>query len=240
MKKSLLAALVLVPALALAQETHKPAKHAVAAPAATATHVEAAKRANENDKKDEKAKEVEEEGPAPFKLWDSQILLNPQVPYGAMLINFGLLLLLFYRFGKAPLAQGLKTRKVSIAAAIENAQKILREARQRSKRYRAKLEKVSGEAEQHKQNQISVGNAEADQIQRGATEKAARLTRDVEFLLEQEKKQSQLDLVRETVEKAAKEAEALLRANVSTADQERLADEFLTKLAADYAKGLPT
>ncbi len=230
MKKLLLATIVLVPTLALAQ-THKPQNvHPVPAPTLSIAHEERGKE----------PAEAEEEGPpGPINWWDNKILNNPQVPYGAMVINFALLVLIYYRFGKKPVAEGLKNRKVSIASAIENAQKILGEAKQRSKKYRAQLEKVEGSAEVAKQNEIAVGQGQSEMILRVADEKAERLKRDVDFILDQEKKQTQLDLVRETVEKAAKEAEELLKKSVSAADQERLAEEFVSKLASDYAKGLP-
>jgi F-type H+-transporting ATPase subunit b len=226
----LLATVVLVPTLALAQ-THKPqAVHPVPAPTLSIAHEERGKE----------PAEAEEEGPpGPIKWWDTQILNNAHVPYGAMLFNFALLVFIYYRFGKKPVAEGLKNRKISIAGAIENAQKILGEARQRAKRYKSKLEKVEADAEEAKLSQVSTGKGDADVIVRNAEEKAARLKRDVDFILEQEKKQTKIDLVRETVEKAAKEAEDMLKKNVSSADQERLAEEFIARLASDYAKGLP-
>lgn len=230
MKKLLVVlALAFSPTLALAQ-THNPHNvHPVPAPSASVAHEEGAKEGGEE----------EESGPGPIKWWDNQLLGNKQAPYGALAINFLLLVFLYYRLGRKPLAEGLKSRKQSIAGAIENAQKILSEAKQRSKKYRAQLEKVEGSAEARKQNEVAIGKGHADAILRTADEKADRLKRDVDFILEQEKKQTQLDLVRETVEKAAKEAEELLKKNVSTADQERLAEEFITKLTADYGKGLP-
>ena len=228
--KLLLATIVLVPTLALAQ-THKPQNvHPVPAPTLSIAHEERGKE----------PAEAEEEGPpGPINWWDNKVLNNPQVPYGAMVINFALLALIYYRFGKKPVAEGLKNRKISIASAIENAQKILSEAKQRSKKYRSKLEKVETDAEDAKASQVSTGKGDAEVIVRNAEEKAARLKRDVEFILDQEQKQTKIDLVRETVEKAAKEAEDLLKKNVSAADQERLAEEFIAKLAADYEKGLP-
>ena len=229
--KKLVLALVLVSGAALAQQPqHHPNKvHPVAAPSASV--------ANEEGKKEE----AEEEGPpADIEWWTSSFLSNPHVSYGAMAINFLILIGIYYRFGKKPLAEGLKDRKKSIASSIENAQKILGEAKQRSKKYKSKLEKVEADAQEAKASQVSTGKGDAEAIVRNAEEKAARLSRDVEFILDQEQKQTQLDLLRETVEKAAKEAEALLRSNVSSADQERLAEEFLSKLQADYAKGFHT
>jgi F0F1-type ATP synthase membrane subunit b/b' len=225
-------ALSLLPASALAQQQHKLSNvHPVPAPSFSAAH----------DEHGKEKPEAEEEGPPADPIWwTTKFLNNPNVSYGAMAINFLILIGIFYRFGRKPLAEGLKDRKKNIATSIENAQKILGEAKQRSKKYKNKLEKVEADAEEAKQSQVSTGKGDAEHIVRNAEEKAARLGRDVEFILEQETKQTQLDLVRETVEKAAKEAEALLKSNVSTADQERLAEEFLSKLQADYAKGFHT
>ena len=233
MKKLFLfvASLMLVSGVALAQQHHPNNVHPVPAPSLSVAH----------DERGKEPAEAEEEGPpAPIEWWSTSFLNNPRISYGAMAINFLILALIYYRFGKKPVAEGLKERKKSIASSIENAQKILSEAKQRSKKYKSKLEKVEADAQEAKQSQVSTGKGDAEAIVRNAEEKAARLARDVQFILDQEQKQTQLDLVRETVEKAAKEAEDLLRSNVSSADQERLAEEFLSKLQTDYAKGFQT
>ncbi|HEY2367665.1 MAG TPA: ATP synthase F0 subunit B, partial [Polyangiaceae bacterium] len=207
-KLVIIVALALLPTSALAQQQQHHRQnnvHPVAAPpSASVAH-------EENGK--EQA-EVEEEPAAP-EWWTSNFLNNPRVSYGAMVINFLILIGIYYRFGKKPVAEALVDRKKAIASSIENAQKILSEAKQRSKKYKSKLEKVEADAQEAKASQVSTGKGDADAIVRNAQEKAARLARDVEFILDQEQKQTQLDLVRETVEKAAKEAETLLKSNVS-------------------------
>ncbi len=232
MKKKIILALALTATFASTSafaQQHRPQHsqvHPVPAPTVSPTeeHKEAA----------------EEEGPpGDIKLWDTQLFNNKQPPFAALLFNFVILALIYYRYGKKPVADALKERKSTIAGAIENAQKILREAKQRAKRYQAQLEKKADDAEQNKQTLVSTGKGEAELLLRAADEKAARIARDAQFILEQEKKQTHIDLLKETVERAAKGAEALLQSNVSAADQERLAEEFLKKLETDYAaKGL--
>ncbi len=181
---------------------------------------------------------VEEEGPpGPIKWFDQQVLNNKQPPYLALVFNFAVLVFIYYRFGKEPIAKALKQRRNDIGKQIENAAQILKEAKGRSRRYRAKLDKVQDDAEQGKQALIGAGKGEADQILRNADEKAARIKRDAEFLLEQEGKQTKIDLQRETVEKAAREAEEILKKGVTAEDQERLAQAFLDQLARDYKEG---
>ncbi len=229
----LIVGLLLVSSVALAQQQRRPNHvHPVAAPSMSVAHEERGK---------EPAEAEEEAAPAAPEWWNTNFVNNPRVSYGAMVINFLILIGIYYRFGKKPVAEALVDRKKSIASSIENAQKILSEAKQRAKKYKSKLEKVEADAQEAKQSQVSTGKGDAEVIVRNAEEKAARLARDVQFIVDQEQKQTQLDLVRETVEKATKEAEQLLRSNVSTADQERLAEEFLSKLQSDYAKiGLGT
>ena len=182
---------------------------------------------------------VEDEGPKPVNWTDFGKLVNhEQPPIAASLINFALLVLIYWRFGKKPVAEALKNRKSTIASAIENAQRILKEAKQRRKRYTKQLERVEADAKEGREALEVAGRGEAEAIVRGAEEKAQRLKRDATFLLEQEKKQTQLDLVRETVERAAREAEKILSSSVNMDDQERLADEFIAKLSKDYEKGL--
>ena len=178
---------------------------------------------------------VEEEGPpGPIKWFDQQVLNNKQPPYLALVFNFAVLIFIYYRFGKEPIANALKARRDGIGKQIENAAQILKEAKGRARRYRAKLDKVKDDAEQAKETLVFAGKGDAADIVRNADEKAARIKRDAEFLLEQEGKQVKIDLLRETVEKAAREAEELLKKGVTAEDQERLAQAFLDQLARDY------
>ena len=71
---------------------------------------------------------------------------------------------------------------------------------------------------------------------REAEEKAARMEKDAQFLLEQEARQMQLDLRREAVDAALVAAEEILRSKITTADQERMAEEFLATLVPDAAR----
>jgi F0F1-type ATP synthase membrane subunit b/b' len=56
------------------------------------------------------------------------------------------------------------------------------------------------------------------------------MEKEAVFLLEQEAKQMQADLQREAVAAALHRAEELLASKITTADQERMAEEFLATL----------
>jgi len=152
-------------------------------------------------------------------------------PFAALLLNLGLLVGLYYWMGKKPVQDGLKARRQAVAKEIEEAQRMLKEAEERAKVYQAKLGNVAAEQEAAQKALETAGKGERDRIVREAEEKAARMQRDAEFLVEQERKQMRLDLTREAIEVAVEAAEALLREKVTQADHERMADEFLAELA---------
>jgi len=153
-------------------------------------------------------------------------------PYLAALVNFGLLIYLYVRLGRKPVAEALKNRRTAVAKEIEDATRILKEAETRSKKYQAKLDSLEEDAEGAKKALGQAGEVEKTRITTEAEEKAVRMEKDARFLLEQEIRQMRLDLVRETVEEAIAAAEELLRKRVTMADQERLAEDYLRELAA--------
>jgi F-type H+-transporting ATPase subunit b len=105
-----------------------------------------------------------------------------------------------------------------------------REAEERAKIYQVKLEKVEEEVRIAREGLVRAGEAERDRLVLEAEAKGERMKKDAEFLVEQELKQIRLDLQRETVENAIAAAEELLKKRVTMADQERLAEDYLSDL----------
>lgn len=151
-------------------------------------------------------------------------------PYAALLINFGLLIGLYYVMGKKGVADGLKKRKEAIAKEIEEAQRMLKEAEERAKTYQAKLKNVEAELTNAKKALEEAGKGERDRIVREAEEKAERMKRDAAFLVDQELKQMRVDLTREAIELAMQTAEEMLKTKATAEDHTRLADDFLRDL----------
>ncbi len=149
----------------------------------------------------------------------------------ALVVNFGLLVGLYYTLGKKPVTEGLKQRRVNIGKDIDEAQKLLAEAQERAKKYQADLKNADADAETAKAALVSAGRGEADRLLRDATEKAERMRRDAERLVEQERKQVQQDLLVETIDLAVQEASGLLEKSVSADDHARLAQDLLTELS---------
>jgi F-type H+-transporting ATPase subunit b len=169
-----------------------------------------------------------EEGPGPVNWTDFDNKEQP--PYLAALVNFAILVIIYVGFGKKPIAEALKARRQEVSKEIEEAQKIKREAEARSKQYTSKLEDLGQELESTKAALAAAGAGEKARIVKEAEEKAVRMEKDADFLLEQERKQLAIDLRREAVLAALTSAEQILRTKLTQADQERMAEEFLSTL----------
>ena len=186
----------------------------------------------------EKAEEEDENAPPKPINW-TDFGNKDQAPYLAALINFAILAFVYVYFGRKPIAAALTARREEVSKQIEEAQRIKREAEARSTQYASKLEDLGQELEATKGALAAAGATEKARIVREAEEKAHRMERDAEFMLQQERKQLRLDLQREAVAAAIVEAEQLLRTKLTAADQERVAEEFLVTLRAPAKAGRP-
>lgn len=149
----------------------------------------------------------------------------------ALVINFGVLMALYYLLGKKPIAAALKQRRVTIGKDIDDAQALLDEAKELAKTYQAELKNADADAETAKAGLISAGKGEVDRIVLEAQERADRMKRDADRLVEQERKQVHLDILNETVDLAVHEAAKLLEKSVTADDHARLAQDLLAELA---------
>lgn len=151
--------------------------------------------------------------------------------YLGLLINFGILLALYYTMGKKGVVDGLKQRRVDIAKEIEEAAAVLAEAKERAKKYQGDLKNADVDAATAKASLVSAGKGEVEKMLSEAEEKAERMKRDAERLVDQERKQLKADLLQETIEKAVDQAQKLLEKQATSEDHARLAQELLAELA---------
>jgi F-type H+-transporting ATPase subunit b len=149
----------------------------------------------------------------------------------ALVINFGVLMTLYYLLGKKPIAAALKQRRVTIGKDIDEAQALLDEAKELAKTYQAELKNADADASTAKAGLISAGKGEVDRMLVEAQERADRMKRDADRLVDQERKQVHLDILGETVDLAVHEAAKLLEKSVTTDDHVRLAQDLLAELA---------
>lgn len=167
-------------------------------------------------------------GPAPINWTDISDKTRPA--FIALALNFGILVAIYYALGKKGVADGLKKRRVDIGKDIDDARRMLEEAKERAKKYQADLKNADTDAETAKTSLVTAGKGEVEHMLKEATDKAERMKRDAERLVEQERKQLRQDLVSETVERAIVNAQKLLEKQATSEDHARLAQELLVEL----------
>lgn len=169
----------------------------------------------------------EKEGVEPDLLWRTP---GMPVPFGALALNAAILYALLFKFGRGPIGEGLRARKLRIMKGMEEAAKVKAEAEARLAEYQKKLDEIDADVARIRREMKEEGDAENARILKDAKERRARMEKDARTLVEQELKAARDNLMRDTVRAAIKAAEASLTARVGDADQQRLGDEFLTSI----------
>lgn len=150
----------------------------------------------------------------------------------ALAVNFGVLVAGYYLLGKKPVADALKQRRATIGKAIEDAQAMLAGAKERATKYQADLKNADTDAADAKAALVAAGKGEVERLLADAQEKAERMKRDADRLVDQERKQLRHDLLLETIDLATREAAKSLEKSVTAEDHARLAEDLLRELAS--------
>lgn len=174
----------------------------------------------------------EKEGEEPNLLWRPK---GMPVPFGALLLNAGILYWLIFKFGKKPIADALKARQVGIMKGMEEAAKVKAEAEASLAKYQKQLDEIDSEVARIKREAKEQSEAESARIVSEAKERRARMERDARTLIEQELKAAREELLRETVRAAVKSAETSIAAKIGESDQQRLGEEYLASIKASGA-----
>lgn len=176
----------------------------------------------------------DEHGPKPINWVDFSNKEQP--PYAALLINFAILAYVYVRFGKRPVADALKERRESVSKAIDEATRLKEEAEERADKYQSRLQNLDEELDEARKALQKTAEGEREKILAEAKERAERLRRDAEFLVEQEARTMRAELTRETMERVVREAEELIVKGMTREDHERLAEEFLRDVEAGIGR----
>ena len=151
-------------------------------------------------------------------------------PFGAYILNAAILYALLYRFAKKPVAEGLKSRKATILRGMDEAARMKADAERRLAEYEEKLATIDQEIERVRREMRASGEAERVRILADARSRRERMERDARLLVEQELAATRETLTAELVKAAIQSAAVTLRERMSVAEQQRLADEYLTGL----------
>jgi F-type H+-transporting ATPase subunit b len=174
----------------------------------------------------------EKEGATPSLLWRPK---GMPVPFGALALNAAILYWLLIKFGKKPIGDMLKARKLGIMKGMEDAARMKAEAEASLAKYKKQLDEIDSEVERIRREMKEAGEAESARILSEAKERRERMEKDARTLVEQEMKAARETLLRETVRAAVKSAEATLISKLSDGDRQRLGDEFLASVKASGA-----
>jgi F-type H+-transporting ATPase subunit b len=171
----------------------------------------------------------EKEGVEPDLLWRPK---GMPVPFGALALNAAILYFLLFKYGRKPIGDALRQRKLGIMKGIEDAAKMKAAAEARLSEYQKKLDEVDQEVARIRREMKQSGEAESARILSEAKERRARMERDARTLIDQELKAARENLLRDTVRAAVKSAEVTLTARIGDADQQRLGQEYLASIKA--------
>jgi F-type H+-transporting ATPase subunit b len=146
------------------------------------------------------------------------------------LVNFSVLVLLIAWVIRTKGNPALAARRAQVEQELAEAQRLRAEAEARHMATATRLEKLDQEMLQIRADMVKAGEAERDRIVAQAEEKAARIRKDTNFLIEQQMKQLRKELTEQAANAAVAAAKSLLLERTTVADQERLAEAYLTGL----------
>jgi len=169
---------------------------------------------------------------------EPSVLFRPKgtpPPLLAMLINTALLYFVLFKIFRRPVIGALKKRKQTVMQGIETAAKMKEDAAERLDDYEDKLAHIDEEIERVKREMREAGEADRVRILAEAKERRQRMERDARLLIDQELKAARQDLLKETIDSAIKSASERIAKELSQADHQRLADDYLAGLDRSLA-----
>jgi F-type H+-transporting ATPase subunit b len=152
------------------------------------------------------------------------------VQFAGQLTNFAIWLFLIYTILNRALPKFLAERRAAVVDGLEEAKRMKAEADAKYEEYSKRIDTMDEELARVRDEMKKAGLAERDRLVKEASEKAERMHAEARFLVQQQMKQLKEELTREAIESAVGAAERILRERTSPADQQRLAEEYLTTL----------
>jgi F-type H+-transporting ATPase subunit b len=146
------------------------------------------------------------------------------------LVNFLVLVALIAWVIRKKGNPALAARRAEVEKELAEAKRLRTEAEKRHMETAMRLEKLDQEMVEIRGEMVKAGEAERDRIVAQAEEKAARLRKDANFLIDQQIKQLRKDLTQQAANAAVVAAQELLQERTTETDQDRLAEAYLTRL----------
>lgn len=145
-------------------------------------------------------------------------------------LNFAVMAGLLGYFLIKPFRNALSGRRDGIEKALADAQAAREEAEAKFAEYDSKLTRAAAEIEEMRASLRREGELERDRVLANAREMAEKIKAEAGKAAENEVARARTELRREASRLAIAMAEELLKKNVSAADQQRLVDEYMSKV----------
>jgi F-type H+-transporting ATPase subunit b len=146
------------------------------------------------------------------------------------LVAFVILVAILTKLLKKPISGFLTSRREGIQNLLAELESRRLEAEQRSAEQKAKLAVLEEETKKIVAELIAEGEAERQKIIESAEKQAEYIKQQAELAIQQEIKAARESLQEEISEATVAAAEALLRKNLKSADQDRLVRDFMTRV----------
>lgn len=148
-------------------------------------------------------------------------------------MNFAVLAIALFFLLRKPVSQFLGDRIQGIQSQLEDLESKKIEAEKKLAEYNARLSNLSAESEKIIQQYREQGEAIRDKVIKEAQAAAAKLEEQALRNIDHEFKQAKLRLEQEILEKAITKAEEQLKRKITDQDQDKLIDEYLTKVVTN-------
>lgn len=147
-------------------------------------------------------------------------------------LNFAILAIAGFLLAKKPVAEFFSSRAKSIEDEIKTLETKKADAQQKLAEYQARFKNLDQESKQIVEGYIKQGEEAKARIIAEAEAQAEKLEDMAKRNIQQEFKTAKASLQQDIVEKAMEKAEELIKASISSDDQDKLVDEYLKKVVA--------
>ena len=145
-------------------------------------------------------------------------------------LNFSVLVVALFFVLRKPVAGFFAGRRAEIAQSLEDFERKRVEAEAKFKELESRLSDLTADREKVIAEYIQEGEDEREKIIANAHALAERIKVQAEATIDQEIKAAKTELVKEIADMSSGLAERLIRKNINDQDQERLVEEYLSKV----------
>jgi F-type H+-transporting ATPase subunit b len=146
------------------------------------------------------------------------------------LLNFTLMVVILYVLARKPIRQFFANRTVKIRGTLSELEEKKQEAEKKYQEYSEKLAQLDKETDRILQEYVEQGEREKAKIVANAEKAAAEIRELTEITIQQEVNNAKAQLQREVAELSVAAAEKMLKERIEEEDQQKLVDDFMTKV----------